>query len=568
VFRICPRFCLVVLAACASTPTKLIGQAATAGGTPPEVSRAQAAFAAGQVDSAIRTLEDFFQRNPNATTGWLLLGNAYRQKGDVEKALAAFQRVTVPRPARLQASYTSAAILASLGRADTALALLVSLKATGAFDMEIADTARDFANLRSHPRFAATQFQAAEFERPFVEPVRVIHEWRAETKGDQFSWIARAIGDIDGDKVNDVVTSAPSYETSATGQAKGRVYVYAGKSGRLIWQYTGDAGDNLGTGLEGAGDVNRDGVGDVVAGAPGSNRAYVLSGVDGKPLHVLRGTAGEGFGASASGAGDQDGDGHADVVIGAPNAGQDRQSPGRAYVFSGKTGQRIVTFVGERAADAFGSIVAGAKWGRQTPINVGAPGAGPRQRGKVYVFQGLRSTPHMQIDADSTGGALGAMFTSLVGDVDGDNVPDIFASDFANTAKGPATGRVYVRSGRDGRALLTLTGEQAGDGFGIGSADAGDVNKDGYDDLVLGAWQHAAAAPSGGKIYVYSGRDGTLLRSITGRIPGETLGFDATGTGDVDGDGIVDLLVTSSWSNVKGFRSGRMYIIAGVVPTR
>ena len=54
-----------------------------------------------------------------------------------------------------------------------------------------------------------------------------------------------------------------------------------------------------------------------------------------------------------------------------------------------------------------------------------------------------------------------------------------------------------------------------------------------------------------------------MLRSFTGRVPGETLGFDATGIGDVDGDGATDYLVTSSWSNVRGFRSGRMYVISG-----
>lgn len=102
-----------------------------------------------------------------------------------------------------------------------------------------------------------------------------------------------------------------------------------------------------------------------------------------------------------------------------------------------------------------------------------------------------------------------------------------------------------------------------GDAFGVGSADVGDVNKDGFDDLLIGAWQYSAVAPSGGRIYLYSGRDGSILQTITGRIPGETLGFDAAGAGDVDGDGVNDFLVTSSWSNVKGFRSGRMFIISG-----
>ena len=118
-------------------------------------------------------------------------------------------------------------------------------------------------------------------------------------------------------------------------------------------------------------------------------------------------------------------------------------------------------------------------------------------------------------------------------------------------------------SGSDGTRLHTFTGENAGDAFGIGAPAIGDVNRDGFADLVVGAWQYSAAAASGGRIYLYSGKDGSLLRTITGRVPGETLGFDATGVGDVDGDGKLDLLVTSSWSNVNGFRAGRMYIVAG-----
>ena len=531
--------------------------------TPPEVTRAQAAMQAGQVDSAISELEGYFARNPNATVGWLLLGNAYRQKGNADKALASYEKVTVPRLARLQAMFSMAGIHAAAGRSDTALALLAGLKATGAFDMDLASTAPAFANLRSHPRFAATQFKADEFRNPFVEPVRIIHEWAGETKGDQFSWIARSIGDVDGDRVSDVVTSAPSFGANGQPAGRGRVYVYSGKTARLVWQYTGDSAENVGTGLEGAGDVDRDGVNDVVAGAPGSGRAYVLSGRNGAVLHTLKGVAAERFGSSSSGAGDQDGDGHSDVVIGAPGSNANGQGSGSAYVFSGKTGSQIAKLDGERAGDAFGSIVAGQKTGRGTPVLVGAPSAGARQRGRVYVFRDLRAPAGMVLDSDSTGAALGAMFTSLVGDIDGDKVLDVFATDFANGAKGPSTGRAYVKSGKTGALLLTLTGESAGDAFGVGSADAGDVNRDGHDDLVIGAWQYSAVAQSGGRIYLYSGKDGSLLQTITGRVAGETLGFDAAGAGDVDGDGIPDLLVTSSWSNVKGFRSGRMYIISG-----
>jgi Tetratricopeptide repeat/FG-GAP repeat len=543
-------------------PATAAGQALTPG-IPPEITQAQAALQAGQVDSAITLLEGFFGRNPDATAGWLLLGNAWRQKGSTEKALAAYQRVTVPRLARLQATFNMAAIHASSGRPDTALALLESLKSTGAFDMELAVTAPEFSNLRSNSRFLKTQFNADDFRNPFVERVKIIHEWVAETRGDQYSWIARSFGDVDGDRVRDVVTSAPSYGAAGQPTGRGRVYVYSGRSGKLLWQYTGDPGENLGTGLEGAGDVNRDGIPDVVAGAPASGRAYVFSGANGAVLHRLQGVAAERFGSTSAGAGDQDGDQYADIVIGAPGSNANGQGSGSAYIFSGKTGTLIAKLDGERAGDGFGSIVAGDKNGRATPVLVGAPRGGERQRGKVYVFRDLREPARQVINADSTGGALGAMFTSFVGDVDGDKVLDVFATDFANSAKGPSTGRAYVRSGATGQALLTLTGENPGDAFGVGSADVGDVNKDGYDDLLIGAWQYSVVAPSGGRIYLYSGRDGSILQTITGRIPGETLGFDAAGAGDVDGDGVNDFLVTSSWSNVKGFRSGRMFIISG-----
>jgi hypothetical protein len=554
---------MVLAMVAAAGPTRTLGAQAGPPPAPAEVAAAQAALQAGQADSAIRTLEGYFARNPSATQGRLLLGNAYAQKGDLDKAIVAYERVTAPRPARLQATFLIAGIQARRGRADDALELLARLKASGAFDMDLARTGADFAALRDDPRFASVMFAPEDFLDPFVERARVIHEWRGETKGDQFSWIARAIGDVNGDGVSDVVTSAPTFGANGQPAGPGKVYVYSGKSGTLLWERIGESRAGLGTGLEGAGDVNRDGIGDVVAGAPGSGHAYVFSGRDGSTLLTLTGTAQESYGNSTAGVGDQNGDGHADVIVGAPGSNASGQGAGRAYVVSGKDGAVLATLDGQQAGDAFGSIVAGKRTGRRTPVLVGAPGGGPNDRGAVYVFARLTGTPTTVIAADSTGAALGAMFTSLVGDVNGDKVLDVYASDFSNAAKGPATGRVYVHSGADGRRLLTLTGENAGDGFGIGSADVGDVNRDGFDDLVIGAWQYAAAAPSGGKVYLYSGKDGSLLRTITGRVPGETLGFDATGAGDVDGDGVIDLLLTSSWSNVNGFRSGRMFIISG-----
>jgi len=156
---------------------------------------------------------------------------------------------------------------------------------------------------------------------------------------------------------------------------------------------------------------------------------------------------------------------------------------------------------------------------------------------------------------------------SVPGDLDGDGVPDLYATDFTNTAKGPSTGRAYVFSGQSGKNLFTFTGETQGEGFGIGPATAGDVDGDGISDLIVGAWQYAGAAVSGGRAYLYSGKHGKLLKTYTCRIPGDTFGFDAVGMGDTDGDGTIDLLITSAWSGIKGNHSGRVFLISsGVKP--
>jgi hypothetical protein len=155
------------------------------------------------------------------------------------------------------------------------------------------------------------------------------------------------------------------------------------------------------------------------------------------------------------------------------------------------------------------------------------------------------------------------MFVTIAGDVDRDGTPDVYASDWPNAALGRSTGRVYVLSGADGHVIRTHTGEAPGDGFGTSSSKAGDVNGDGHADLVVGAWQHASRAVSGGKVYLLSGRDGALLRTWTGTVPGETLGFDAVAIGDVNGDTAVDFLLTSAWSSVAGSHSGRVLIVSG-----
>ncbi len=527
---------------------------------PDPLQAAQADITAKHFQDAIPLLDGLLKANPKDGRALLALGAARQGLGQTDAAADAYrQAYALPRVSRPAVSALFL-LYAGAKRADDAFPWFEIMRKGAMGDLSGLAEDPAVSALHGDARFAILFPDRIKFEPPFVQPVRIIHEWRGEQAGDEFGWIARGIGDVDGDGVTDVVVSAtgnPPY-----GDSRGKLYVYSGKTGKLLWKTVGAAGALLGTSLEAAGDVDGDGIPDVVAGAPGEDAAYVFSGKDGKQLRRLAGDPlDHDFGTSVAGIGDFDGDGVPEILVGAPSSESRAQghATGRVYVYSGKTGKILLTLDGETDGDSFGSSVSGGM-GRYV---IGAAAAGTAHHGRIYIYGQLQAKPQFVEDADATGNALGYMFSSVLGDVDGDGVPDIYAVDFSNAAKGPSTGRVYIYSGKTGVPLLTLTGDEAGDGFGIGAARAGDVDHDGHADLVVGSWQYSAAAWSGGRVQVISGKDGHVLQDIVGKVPGETLGFDAVAVGDVDGDGLTDYLITSAWSGVNGLRSGRVYIVAG-----
>jgi FG-GAP repeat len=534
---------------------------ASPGAGPPSLDAALSQLQNADAAGAARSLRRITSSDPQNAAAWRALGTADLMLKHFAAAVADYHHALKLKADSPRVFYQLGAAYAAMHDSRHAFEYLNRAQASHRYDMTEISEDLHLAGLRKDSRFHALLPKAADFERPFVEPVKIIREWRGESAGDQFGWIARNLGDVDGDGITDIVTSAPTH-----GDHAGRIYVYSIGSGQLLWSADGRPGDELGTGVEGIGDANGDGRPDVAASGPsGSGVAYIYSGRDGGILQSFKSTrTDELFGNHISAAGDVDGDGHADLIIGAPGKDGESTNAGHAYIYSGKDGKLLFTLSGERLGDAFGSAVAGFSNGKEHYLVVGAPRAGPDHHGRVYVYGDYAGQPKFVIDADATGSALGAMFVSVVGNADG-GTHNIFVSDWTNAAKGPSTGRIYLHSGRTGERLLTLTGETAGEGFGTSKSTAGDVDGDGIEDLIIGAWQYGEAAVSAGRAYLFSGRDGHLVKTFTCRTPGDTFGFDAVGLGDVDGDGTADLLITSGWSGVSGHHSGRVFIISSGV---
>jgi hypothetical protein len=397
----------------------------------------------------------------------------------------------------------------------------------------------------------------------FLEPdVRVLQQFDGE--GSQsFGWAVSTVA-APGHKhrLNALISEAfngPNFD-------QGSAHLYSSRTGRLIRRWDGNPGDLFSFSVADAGDLDGDKAHDVLLGAPASDIANgpgyldVYSGRTGVLLHRFVGEqAGDAFGWAASSAGDVDGDGRPDILVGA-SAFHSHANAGHAYIYSGRTYELIRTLTGDAQGDEFGSgvgMTADVNGDRVPDQIVGAREAlapDGRPRGKVYVYSGKTGTRLRTIAPPPLGVQFGSFFVAGVGDVNHDKTPDIYVGDYADRTNGIAAGRAAVFSGRDGTELWARLG-QAGDGLGPGRG-AGDVSGDGRPDVIVGSFQASAGAPLAGKVEIFSGTDGSLLRSITSTTPNENLGFDAVGIGDVDDDGTPDALLAAATGD-------RVYIVAG-----
>ena len=335
-----------------------------------------------------------------------------------------------------------------------------------------------------------------------------------EGYNNEFGYSVDGAGDVDGDGFDDVIVGA--WSNDAGGVDAGRAYIFLGGAAMdnvADVVVTGAAkGDLFGRSVSGAGDVNGDGFDDVIVGACGvdlngadTGQAQVVLGgapMDNTPDMTLSGVAfGDYFGRDVSAAGDVDGDGFDDVIVGA--IGNDAHGPisGQAYLYRGGSPMDAlvdVTFSGTEAFDYFAMALSDAgdvNGDGLGDVIIGAPGATWDNRGRSYVYHGgspMDSIADVTIDGmqalDEGGSAV-----SGAGDVNGDGFDDVIVGTPYNNFGGSGAGQAYVYYGgaaMDAAVDVTFTGKQEHDWFGSAVSGAGDVDNDGYADLIVGAPQY------------------------------------------------------------------------------
>ncbi len=380
-----------------------------------------------------------------------------------------------------------------------------------------------------------------------------------------------AIGDADGDGVVDYIAGAPF--DSSLGSLTGVARVFSGATGLEVYtSSSGVTGSAFGTAVSAAGDVNNDGFQDYIVGAPAIflsgqiGYAYVYSGFDGSQLYALNdGLSGTRFGQSVGDLGDINGDGFDDVIVGAIQDPTNGSNAGAAHIYSGLDGSQLFSVFRDSAEDLFGFTVTGI--GDINNDNIGDFAVGAiaddnltNNGGSVRVFSGANAGVLFTFDGGDFEAELGYGLSSA-GDFDRDGTPDIAAgAPFADHG-GTDTGRVYVYSGATGVILSTVDGANPSEVFGYAVDCADDLNRDGFDDVIVGAPGASNLALNAGGYRVISGRDSSLLMSVDGTNAQNQFGFSVSGSPDINGDGFPDSFVGIRLDDTTGTNAGQAQVI-------
>jgi Putative metal-binding motif/FG-GAP repeat len=380
---------------------------------------------------------------------------------------------------------------------------------------------------------------------------------------------------------------------------------------RVGFRLTGEAkNDQLGVAVDGGGDVNGDGIADLIVGAYGEDSgsatagaSYIFHGPLTASLSALsadaklQGTSARGMSGSAVAfVGDMDGDGTDDVLVGAPSEGVFSYGyEGAAYLMlSPSSGTTTLNDADARIQGPHKSALLGTDLAPAGDVDgdgwfdliIGSPGMDPTPYGDVGlavlvlgpVTGDIRdlTLAHAQLLGAAVGDEAGAAVAGG-SDLDGDGIDDVVVGAYgAEVGLLSAAGRAYVVSDPPAGdfiltdAQATLSGRAEGDRFGAGLATPGDVNGDGQADLLVGAPYESTGASEGGAVFVFHGPLGGELDAgdaaaiLVGTVADAYLGLEMDDAGDVNGDGQVDLVLGARrHGGAGGDNTGAAYLASG-----
>jgi FG-GAP repeat/FG-GAP-like repeat len=405
---------------------------------------------------------------------------------------------------------------------------------------------------------------------------------RPESSTTHFGLASAVVGDLDGDGVPDLAVGAPFQDGDFDGsigfgppQNVGKVFLISGATLGVIAELNDPDfemvqpikfGGQLGSSITGVGDINGDGIPDILVGDPhhiviiptdhlvAAGRAYVFSGKDHTVLFTLDDpTAQEGarMGFAVAGLGDVNGDGVNDMVVGVPKKDSAGGLPivGTAYIFSGKDGTLIRSLDppsqgGLEANGRFGAAVANAGDVNHDGVDdiiIGAPG-----QSRAYVFSGATGALIFTITSPVVERQLPSFGFAVAGgkDLNGDGIPDFaIGAPLVNSFKGAA----YIFNGSDGtlQRKLKSPAPQAFAKFGASIALSPDVTGDRRPDILVGAPDHTVnGLLNAGEAFIFNGANGKIFKTLTSAVPTAVAGFGyAITNGDFNGDGIPETVV-------------------------
>jgi hypothetical protein len=407
----------------------------------------------------------------------------------------------------------------------------------------------------------------------------LLFERSGDAAADLFGAEVAFAGDIDADGAPDFAVGAPSYGIG--NNSPGMVRVFSGRTLQVLATWTGGAArDRFGYSIAAAGDLDGDGHGDVLIGAPQALQsnpggyALVRSGATGLALHTFVGVAGEAFGQAVAAGGFVDGDSVPDLLIGAPYASAGGSSRGRVYVFSGASGALLRThdgvdnwgtlgwalaFLGDLDGDGRSEYVASAPaaWNNLTLPRVRAfDGA----TGAVLWTQSANFS-------DELGWSL-APIADLSGDGRGDLLIGVMQD--AGVGCGPCTGKGFVRAvdAASGAQLYQVNGTGMYVGLGWDVAAVGDIDGNGFEDFACGQPGTEGCGSSSLAVRIRDGQSGAALLDLPPVAAGVQFGF-ALASGDANGDGLRDLICGAPCTSSSGASTGSIHaytIVRSVTP--